>query len=325
VNIEVSNMPANKPLWVGGFTLGGLALAALAIVLFSGKRLFATKGEAMVVFNGSVAGLNVGSIVTFRGVPIGAVKALRIEADPQMNTGLIPVTLELDYDRISWSKGQRAPDDNSGLSRAVAAGLRAELVSQSLVTGQLEIDLDFHLGTPAVPKHTLDGLVEIPTLPSDIQNLKDKLLKLDLAGVVNETRHTLATLEKLSTDVDRRIGPVAESLQNTLQTTDLAVKAVQMEVAQTLAQINQLVLESRSQLTANGNDLDKLIRVTERTAAEAEKLVATLNDMTAPRSPLRSDLQASLRDLAASADSLRQLTRNLERNPVGTLIHKASP
>jgi len=310
---------------VGAFTLGGLALAALAIVLFSGKHLFATKAEAMVVFKGSVAGLNVGSKVTFRGVPVGSVKAMRIEADPQTNNGLIPVTLELDYDHISWSKGQRAPNNNSGLSRAVAGGLRAELVSQSLVTGQLEIDLDFHPGAPSAPNRTIDGLLEIPTIPSDIQNLKDKLLQLDLSGIVNETRHTLAVLQKLSTDVDRRVDPLADSLQNVLETTNAGVKVVQMEVAQTLAQVNQLVIESRRQLADNGNDLDQLIRVTETTAAQAEKLVATLNDLTAPRSPLRSDLQASLRDLAASADSLRELTRDLQRNPVGTLIHKASP
>jgi paraquat-inducible protein B len=318
-------MPANKPLWVGGFTLGGLVLAALAIVLFSGWRLFATNAEAVVVFDGSVAGLNVGSVVTFRGVPIGRVKAMRVEVNPRTISGLIPVTLELENDRITWANGERAPAGNSGLSDAVGAGMRAQLVSRSLVTGQLEIDLDFHPGTPAVPQRMLDGLLEIPTLPSDLQNLKDKLLKLDLAGFINDSRLTLAKLQKLLTDVDGRVGPVADSLHETLATTTSAVKSVQMEVAQTLAQVNQLALEGRSQLANNGKDLDQLIRATGRTAAQAEKLVATLNEMTAPRSPLRSDLEASLRDLAASADSLRTLTRNLELNPVGTLLRKAPP
>jgi paraquat-inducible protein B len=318
-------MPANKPLWVGGFALGGLVLAAAAILLFSGKRLFARKAEVMVVFNGSVSGLTAGSIVTFRGVPVGTVKAMRVEVDPKTTLGLIPVTLELDYDRITWAKGQQVPAGNSGLSRAVAAGLRAQLVSQSLVTGQLEIDLDFHPGTPAVPEQMLNGLLEIPTIPSELQNFKEKLLKLDLAGVVSETRQTLASLQKVLTDVDGRIVPVAGSLQETLESTTKAVKAIQLEVAQTLVQVNQLALESRNQVAANGNDLDQLIRVTGRTAVQAEKLVTSLNEMMAPRSPLRSDLQASLRDLAASADSLRTLTRNLERNPVGTLLKRDPP
>jgi len=318
-------MAANKPLWVGGFTLGGLVLVVVSVLLFSGRRLFASRAEAMVVFQGSVSGLTAGSMVTFRGVPVGTVKAIRVEVDPQTNAGLIPVTLELESDRISWVHGKPAPKGDSGLSRAVAAGLRAQLVSHSLVTGQLEIDLDFHPGTPAVPERILDGHMEIPTLPSDLQDLKEEVRKLDLPGIVGETRQTLVSLQKVLVNLDGRIGPVAESLETTMVTTTTAVKAVQGEVAQTLAQVNQLALESRGQLATNGNDLDQLIRVTGRTAAQAEKLVTSLNELTAPHSPLRSDLQASLRDLAASADSLRELTRNLERNPLGTLVKRGPP
>jgi paraquat-inducible protein B len=318
-------MAANKPLWVGGFALGGLALAALAIVLFSGRRLFTPKVDAVVVFNGSVTGLTVGSIVTFRGVPVGTVKGMRIEVDTRTNTGVIPVELEMDTDRISWAKGESAPHDSSGLSGAVAAGLRAQLVSRSLVTGQLEIDLDLRPDVPPAPPRKLDGLLEIPTIPSDLQDLKDEFRNLDLPGIAKDTRQTLAELQKVLADVDARVGPVADSLTTTLDTSTAAVKAVQAELVRTLAQVTELAAEGQTQLAANGKDLDELIQATGRTAAQAEKLVATLSDMTAPRSPLRGNLEASLRDLAASADSLRTLTRELERNPAGTLFGKASP
>jgi len=42
--------------------------------------------------------------------------------------------------------------------------------------------------------------------------------------------------------------------------------------------------------------------------------------MTSSRSPMRGDLEASLRDLAASADSLRSFTHDLERDPAGTIL-----
>jgi paraquat-inducible protein B len=135
----------------------------------------------------------------------------------------------------------------------------------------------------------------------------------------------LAELQKVLADVDARVGPVADSLTTTLDTSTAAVKAVQAELVRTLAQVTELAAEGQTQLAANGKDLDELIQATGRTAAQAEKLVATLSDMTAPRSPLRGNLEASLRDLAASADSLRTLTRELERNPAGTLFGKASP
>jgi paraquat-inducible protein B len=85
-----------------------------------------------------------------------------------------------------------------------------------------------------------------------------------------------------------------------------------------------LLFEGRGQIATNGRDLDELLRTAQTTAAQAEKLVATLNDMTAPRSPLRDDLQSSVRDLAASAGSLREFTHDLERDPTGTLFRKTA-
>jgi paraquat-inducible protein B len=52
--------------------------------------------------------------------------------------------------------------------------------------------------------------------------------------------------------------------------------------------------------------------------------VTSLNDMTGPRSPIRLDLESTLRDLSASAGSLRIFTRDLERNPLGTIMTKGS-
>ena len=57
----------------------------------------------------------------------------------------------------------------------------------------------------------------------------------------------------------------------------------------------------------------------DRTAHSAESVVASLNTMAAPRSQIRGDLEASMRDLAASASSLRTFTRNLERSPISAL------
>jgi paraquat-inducible protein B len=72
----------------------------------------------------------------------------------------------------------------------------------------------------------------------------------------------------------------------------------------------------------DGPELDKLLQRATQTADHADAMVASLNEMTSPRSPLREDLQASLRDLAASASSLRDLTHDLDRNPLGTLLRQ---
>jgi paraquat-inducible protein B len=312
-------MAANKPFIVGSFVLGGLLLAVAAILLFGGTRFFSSTVHVVVVFKDSVAGLDVGSPVTFRGVSIGKVERMKVQVNATNQTGLIPVYLELDPDKISWTDG-RPRSGGLELREAVKAGLRAQLNSQSLITGLLNVNLEFHPGAPDVPTHATGSLFEIPTIPSDMQNFEDELRGVKLRELADDSRKTLASTQRVLAEVQGRIGPLADGLQTTLETTNASVHAVQVDANRALDHIDQLAIESRRQVATNGQDLDRVLQSAERTATQLEKLANSLNDMISPNSPMRGDLQASLRDLAASASSLRTFTRNLERNPAGTLF-----
>jgi paraquat-inducible protein B len=315
-------MTANKPLLVGAFVLGGLAIGVLAILLFGGTHLFSRTSRMVSVFTGSVAGLGVGSPVTFRGVTIGKVEAIQVQLDEIHHTGVIPVYMVVEPDKVEWTNGSFRSDASS-MAAAIKAGLRAQLRSESLVTGQLTVDLDFYPGTPIVLPHLKGNTLELPTMPSGLQNLKDEISDLNLRDLADKTRLTLASMQHLLDEASGRLGPLAESLQSTLDTARNTLVAVQGNSARTLENIDKLAIEGKVQIATNGRDLDQLLRTAQATAAQAEKLVATLNDMTAPRSPMRDDLQSSMRDLAASAGSLRAFTHDLERDPTGTLFRKA--
>jgi len=315
-------MTANKPLLVGGFVLGGVALGVLAILLFGGAHLFSRTARLVCVFSGSVAGLGVGSPVTFRGVTIGKVERILVQLDETKHTGVIPVYMVIEPDKVEWTNGSFSSDAPS-LAAAIKAGLRAQLRSESLVTGQLSVDIDFYPGTPIVLAHLKSQALELPTMPSGMQNLKDEISDLNLRDLADRVRVTMTSMQRLMDEASTRIGPLADSLQSTLETTRSTLVAVQGNSARTLENIDELAVEGRGQIATNGRDLDQLLRTAQTTAAQAEKLVATLNDMTAPRSPMRDDLESSMRDLAASAGSLRAFTHDLERDPTGTLFRKA--
>jgi paraquat-inducible protein B len=316
-------MKANKPLLVGAFVLGGLALGVLAILLFGGAHLFSRTARIVSVFTGSVAGLTVGSPVTFRGVTIGTVDGIQVQLDEKNHTGVIPVYMVIEPGKVEWTNGSFRSDAPS-MTAAINAGLRAQLRSESLVTGQLSVDLDFYPGTPIVVVHLKGKTLELPTMPSDMQNLKDEIHDLNLRDLADKTRLTLVSMQQLLDEAGGRIGPLADSLQSTLEVTRSTLVALQGNSARTLKNIDMLAVEGRGQIATNGRDLDQLLRTAQATAAQAEKLVATLNDMTSPRSPLRDDLQSSVRDLAATAGSLRAFTHDLERDPTGTLFRKAA-
>jgi paraquat-inducible protein B len=68
-----------------------------------------------------------------------------------------------------------------------------------------------------------------------------------------------------------------------------------------------------------------LIASSDRTVRDADALVLSLNEMTAPNSRMRDDLQSTLRDLAASASSLRTFTHEIERDPSHLLKRGKAP
>jgi paraquat-inducible protein B len=314
---------------VGGFVLGGLALAVVAVLVFGGIRLFTQTIPVTVVFQGSVAGLAVGSPVTFRGVQIGSVAQITVHVRGGNEEPVIPVVLDIEPSRISWPSG-RTMLDYYGLKHAIDLGLRAQLSSVSLVTGQLDVELDFLPGTPAKFSAPSAGATEIPTVPSDMQHLKDQLLQMNLPELADDARSALLSAKLVLNRVNGKIDPLAESIQHvaasaqiTLDTATGVLRSVQADAARALGSITRLADEARGQVSAKGRALDPVVASAGRAMANANTLLVSLNGMVGPAAPMRGDLEAALRDLAASASSLRDLTRNLQRNPSGTLFGKA--
>jgi paraquat-inducible protein B len=311
-------MIRSKPLVVGSFILGALALGVVAILAFGGMNLFAHKLRVVVVFSDSIAGLEVGAPVTFRGARIGRVERMRVHIDVHRQTSWLPVSLGLDLDRIAWANGS-VGGKRSDLQAAVDSGLRAQLVSQGLVGGEMSVNLDYRPGTPALLAGRAEDAFEIPTVPSDMQDLKDQLLKLDLPEIGHKAREVLTSVQHVTEELGARIGPLADDLHTTLTTATDAVHRLQLDSARTLEDVDRLADESRRQIATNGDDLDELLKKAQDVTGRTDALVASLNDMTSPR----GDLQASLRDLAASASSVRGFTHDLQRNPLGTLLRRS--
>jgi len=312
-------MAPAKPIVVGVFVLGALAIGIVAILVFGGMRFLTRTTRVMVVFPDSVAGLAVGSPVTFRGVQIGRVHDIRIEINVRKQTNSIPVYLDLEPKRITFSDHEVRNTDGE-IEDAVRSGLRAQLISQSYVTGDLSVNLDFHRGLAVVMPELSGSVIEIPTIPSDLQNLKDQLRRMDLPALADQAHQTLISLQRSLDQVSTAIGPLTENLAVTLTTTTHAVSEVESNATRALRDIDRLAVDGRGQLKLNGDELSTLLQTAERSTLEAETLLGSLNDMTDPHSPMRGDLESSLRDLAATSSDLRGFTQELRRSPVRTLL-----
>jgi paraquat-inducible protein B len=317
-------MPPAKPAVVGGFVLGALLIGVVAALIFGGTQWFTSTVRVMVVFRNSVAGLATGSPVTFRGVTIGKVESIRVRVKGPDHAPFIQVYIALEPDQLSWTSGTK-PSIQAELKAAVAEGLRAQLSAQSLITGELGVDLDYYPHAPPAPIDSSDSALQIPSIASDLQQFKDQVRNMNLPEIANEARRALGSLQHIADTLDQRVGPVSDGIQETLKASTAAVNELELRSTRTLAGIDRLATASRVQVKKDGEELDQLLQTAQRATAQTEALAASLNDMASPRSAMRGDLEAALRDLAASSSSLRTFSHELERNPAATLLKRSSP
>lgn len=119
----------------------------------------------------------------------------------------IPVIVEVEPDQFKVV-GERkiGADYREHLETLIDAGLRAVLGLQSLITGKLLIELDFHANTPVNLRNGLEDIPEVPTIPSAAERLLQTLQKLDLEGMQKDLQDTLAGIDALVNDPDLKAG-----------------------------------------------------------------------------------------------------------------------
>ncbi|QLH40793.1 MAG: MCE family protein [Defluviicoccus sp.] len=194
--------PADPKL-IGAFVLGAIALITVGVLVIGGK-FFQRTTPVVMYFEGSVAGLATGAPVNFRGVRVGQVTNVFIRYQPNGTATLeIPVFAEFSSQNIEivapgHDKKEVRHATDEQLRLLVEKGLRAQLTLPSLVTGQASITLDFFPGSPVQFVNNYPHRVEIPTVPSTLQEVQTtlqqlytKLSKLPLDDLIDDARNLL--------------------------------------------------------------------------------------------------------------------------------------
>ena len=266
--------------------------------------------------------------MTFRGVRVGAVERITIQYEPRNKTAYIPVIVRLEPDRVRVA-GQAGPSVGVDLPALIARGLRAELRTQSFVTGQSLIDLDIDPDTPAMLHPDVTALIEIPTRQSAFQRVTEQLQDLPLRELVGNANAMLISTRNLADKLDEDIPPLVASLkatsdsvrvtsdgaQQTVAEANQAITDLQARLDKTIDRMSDLVGNANQQVTQRGTDLHALLTSSAQSVQQTHELLANLNSLTSSRGETRANLEATLRDLAAAAASLRGFASDVEHNP----------
>src|SRR6266850_5086900 len=248
-------------------------------------ELFSNRAEAMkrpdaivdtylMVFNESLRGLAPGAPVDFRGIDLGEVVSVNTQFDPKTTAISLPVEVHFYPERFTARSltgpktGRPAGNPKETIDALIARGLRAQLRTGNLLTGQLYIALDFFPDAPKAKVDWTKNPAEVPTV----------------AGSVEDLRVTVGAIVKKLDKID--FEGIGTNLKQTLQSTNLMMKRLDTELAP----------EARAMM----EDARRAISAAERTMLTTERTIAA-------NSPLQQDTREALHEIARAAQAFRTL------------------
>ena len=230
----------------------------------------------LLKFQQSVRGLTVGAPVDFRGIVIGDVTSIGMEYDAPRKDFNMLVSIRIFPSRLlSLSRNLTAEKLHQlKLDKMVQHGMRAQLRSGSLLTGQLYVALDFFRDAKPAQLGLQQGINVLPTMPGDLEELQGVLQRIarkldkvpfdsigqELDGTIKELHTTLSTVQQLGNKLDDKVVPqTLQTLQQLQQTLDSASQALQANspLQQDVRKAAQEVTETARSFRALSDYLDR--------------------------------------------------------------------
>jgi len=343
---------------IGFFVLAGFGFILLAIGIAGAQILNRKEIYAETYISESVTGLEIGSPVKYRGVPIGSVKRIGFVygeygeqmsiQDAPLNAQQILVIMALDPKQFLPMK---ADDPIQFLEELIATGLRVKVASQG-ITGLAYIEFDFfpfsspdtHRQLTWSPKNKY-----IPSAPSTFFTFKStteelmiKFNQLDLQKLTDEFTALLQTTRAKVSDVDAaalssEATHLLSELRGTMKSVQTLMDAPEIqllpaEVTATIASIRHVTEQVSNQIEPLASSFkgvadraaqlsDSLSAIATNTGAHVDQTFATLNQTAQTLNRLTGAQQYAFAELI---QNLRATSESLNHLVSGLQVNPAS-
>lgn len=306
-----------NPVAVGLFTLAGLALAVILVLLFSGKNWWQSADRYDLIYDTSVRGLNVGAPVTLKGVEIGQVRNIHTRIHGESRDIFNVVTVEIDTSSIQH---QDMDARSISVDRLIELGLRAQLRQQSVLTGMLYVDVDFDPVKPVMRTDIDTEYPQLPTTPTNLQQLTRDLETIDVNRLASDLQQALGGINKLVNDPATQALParLTDAIQSLEQATvDLSRMGVQLtdDYSRVADNANTLLTDINRDLPRMITSLDETLAALNDSADSFDEFAANAAFLTSSDSPTLYRLNEAANSIDQAARQLRSLSDLLERQP----------
>jgi len=355
---------------IGVFVIGAILLAVAGIVILGGGKYFTKKYNYVGYFSGSVKGLTIGAPVLFNGVKVGDVTNITMEFDAKDMAFRVAVTFQLVENSTNvineeYYEGFEETTQDQMLIDLANRGLRAQLAPQSFITGLLYVKLDFF----PEKEGTLQGtetlgsdieLTEIPTVPSDMEELSRTFEKLPLKQIAQNVADVTANIDRLVSSphlpaILDSVDEAAATLDQTISNLNNQMASLAVDLKTTINNTNRLMYNLNRQVDPmakgfldttdaatgalnqardtlaleKGPGADLVASINKAVASamsaleQADTTLQTIDTLAAEDSEVIYTLNSALEEIALAARSIRTLAEYLERHPESLLRGKS--
>ncbi len=340
------NTESIASLVAGGIAFAAPPGAAKATAAVDGQRfvLFADRKAALappdgvgqrvrMVFSPAMRGLAVGATVELLGTEIGQVQTVAMQYDARTQRFPVEVVAEIFPARLGDARrefmaqrGGATPSDAMFLKQLVERGLRAQLKSGNLLTGQLYVALEI---VPNAPKATLDASLPTPTIPSlpagtgDLQAQVSEILERvgrirfeQIGASLEETLKNTSVASGTLQETLRGAGGATTALQTTLASANAAIQQIAPQLEKTLASADTAIKQLSPQAQEMLAEVQRSLKAVQSTLDGLDR------NITQPDAPLQRSANQALAEIQRAARALRVLSDHLQLHPESLLRGK---
>lgn len=288
---------------VGLFVSVGVLIAVGLVVWLGASTYFRKSKEYVTFFNESVQGLQIDSLVKYRGVTIGRVKKIGVAPD----YNLIEVVMQIDF-QGDLEREVEAQLKTVGITGIVFIGLDRRAPKEPDLSPKIRFASEF----PIIPSRPS----EMAQILSVVHEVVNTLNSIDFKSIAASIKNTVAAMEQFfdSSEVNSVVGNLRGATANLDKSlkyiTDLLASG---QVADTIKEARATLAEARTQLKAL--DLGKL-------SAEAGQLVRGVQKKS---QVVVDDLASTAEVLRRTAETLERMVQRLEANPSQLFFGRPPP
>lgn len=315
---------------LGLFLILSFIIICFLFVVFGLFDYGTKKVQIVTLFEESVAGLETGSMVQLRGVPIGRVKDITIS----MNDNLIRVDMEINIKKVRiqalGGEVETAFTESSFyqlMRKEIGKGLCAQ-IQMNGITGGKTIGLDYvpKDESPlrfAKPGFNKNGVFYIPSVPSTMIDMRNRLLttlekiaSVDYKGISDRAEALLTAAENVISDPN--IGSTLKNMNWLTAELEKSVNALNKSVPP--ERLEKIAVDTQESLAGMKVLIEKLEKSVD--AAKVSETSEAFRNAATTVAENKRLIRETLVRLGTALDRLSELLQTLDENPESVIQGK---